>query len=66
MRGVGDFERPHFDRGWVEVRLRDVGNTSADLTPERLACLQRLAERHGFATPPPKTFWEVACTVGAA
>ena len=50
----------------VEVRLRDVGNTSADLTPERLACLQRLAERHGFATPPPKTFWEVACTVGAA
>ncbi len=50
----------------VEVRLREQGNTSAEITPERLACLQRLGERHGFATPPPKTFWEVACTVGAA
>ena len=50
----------------VEVRLREQGNTSAEITPERLACLERLAARHGFATPPPKTFWEVACTVGEA
>ena len=44
----------------VEVRLREHGNASAEFTPERLACLERLARRHGFATPPPKTFWEVA------
>lgn len=50
----------------VEVRLRETGNTSAVFTPERLDCLRALGERHGFATPPPKTFWEVACTVGAA
>lgn len=50
----------------VEVRLRETGNTSAAFTPERLDCLRALGERHGFATPPPKTFWEVACTVGAA
>jgi GT2 family glycosyltransferase len=48
----------------VEVRLREHGNASSDLTPERLDCLRRLAERHGFATPPPKTFWEVALAVG--
>jgi len=48
----------------VEVRLRAEGNTSAEFTPERYACLERLARRHGFATPPPKTFWEVAETVG--
>ena len=48
----------------VEVRLRDSGNTSADFGPERLDCLRRLAERHGFPTPPPKTFWEVAHAVG--
>lgn len=48
----------------VEVRLRERGNVSADFTPERLDCLRRLAERHGFATPPPKTFWEVALAVG--
>ena len=48
----------------VEVRLRAEGNASSDRTPERLACLERLAERHGFATPPPKTFWEVALALG--
>jgi glycosyltransferase involved in cell wall biosynthesis len=50
----------------VEVRLRDAGNASSDFGPERLDCLRRLAERHGFATPPPKTFWEVALAVGDA
>ncbi len=50
----------------TEVRLRESGNTSADFGPERLDCLRRLAERHGFATPTPKTFWEVALAVGAA
>ena len=48
----------------TEVRLRESGNASADFGPERLDCLRRLAERHGFATPPPKTFWEVALAVG--
>ena len=48
----------------VEVRLRESGNLSAEFTPERLACLRRLAERHGFATPAPKTFWEVALALG--
>ena len=50
----------------VEVRLREHGNASAEFTPERLACLARLAGRHGFATPPPKTFWEVAEVAGEA
>lgn len=50
----------------VEVRLREKGNASADLNPERLDCLRRLGERHGFATPDPKTFWEVALAVGTA
>ena len=50
----------------VEVRLRESGNTSADFGPARLDCLRRLAERHGFATPPPRTFWEVAQFVGSA
>lgn len=48
----------------VEVRLRPHGNASAEFTPERLECLRCLGERHGFATPPPKTFWEVALAVG--
>ena len=48
----------------VEVRLRESGNTSAEMNGERLACLRRLGERHGFATPDPKTFWEVALEVG--
>ncbi len=50
----------------VEVRLRESGNTSAEFTPERLDCLRRLGERHGFATPPPKTFWEVALALSAS
>ena len=50
----------------VEVRLRETGNASADFGPERLDCLRRLAELHGFATPPPRTFWEVAQFVGSA
>jgi glycosyltransferase involved in cell wall biosynthesis len=50
----------------VEVRLRESGNASAEFTPERLDCLQCLAERHGFAAPPPKTFWEVALALGKA
>ena len=50
----------------VEVRLREAGNFSAEFTAERLDCLRRLAERHGFATPPPKTFWEVALALGEA
>ncbi len=50
----------------VEVRLRATGNASAEFTPERLDCLRRLAQRHGFATPPPKTFWEVALALGEA
>ncbi len=48
----------------VEVRLRDTGNASADFGPERLDCLRRLGERHGFATPEPRTFWDVARLVG--
>ena len=50
----------------VEVRLRASGNASAEFSPERLDCLRRLGERHGFATPPPKTFWEVALALGEA
>jgi glycosyltransferase involved in cell wall biosynthesis len=50
----------------VEVRLREEGNFSSEFTAERLDCLRRLGERHGFATPPPKTFWEVALALGEA
>ncbi len=50
----------------AEVRLRGSGNDSADWNAERLDCLKRLGERHGFATPAPKTFWEVALAVGSA
>ena len=56
----------------AEVRLREPGSTgaqanmSASSGPERLACLRRLAARHGFATPAPKTFWEVALELGEA
>lgn len=49
----------------VEVRLRESGNASADFGAERLACLARLAARHGLETPAPKTFWEVAGGLGA-
>lgn len=54
----------------VEVRLREPGgasehaNTSATFGPDRLACLEALAARHGFETPAPKTFWEVAEELG--
>ncbi len=48
----------------VEVRLRATGNVSADRTRERLDCLRRLAGRHGFTPPTPRTFWEVAGLVG--
>lgn len=44
----------------VEVRLRQEGNASAEVNPERLACLERLAARHGLGHLPPMTFWEVA------
>ena len=44
----------------VEVRLRQEGNASADQNPERFACLERLAARHGLGKLPPMTFWEVA------
>ena len=56
----------------VEVRLREPGgaaahaNASATFGPERVECLRRLAARHGFATPEPKTFWEVALEWGEA
>jgi glycosyltransferase involved in cell wall biosynthesis len=54
----------------VEVRLREPGgsgyyaNASAEFGPERVRCLHRLAARHGFAVPEPKTFWEVALELG--
>jgi glycosyltransferase involved in cell wall biosynthesis len=48
----------------VEVRLRERGNASADTGGERLDCLRRLAARHALERIEPKTFWEVAETVG--
>ena len=50
----------------VEVRLREHGNSSADMGPERLACLARLAERHALPSLEPRTFWEVAHAMGQA
>ena len=50
----------------VEVRMRAAGNLSRDLGPERQACLDRLAARHGLAPIVPKTFWEVALAVAVA
>ena len=44
----------------AEVRLRETGNASADRGPERRACLDRLAARHGLAPLVIKTFWDVA------
>jgi glycosyltransferase involved in cell wall biosynthesis len=44
----------------VEVRLRDRGNASADVGPERRACLDRLSARHRLPALAIKTFWEVA------
>lgn len=50
----------------VEVRMRDTGNLSADFGPKRLECLRKLSDRHGLPRLVPKTFWEVAETVGEA
>ncbi len=50
----------------VEVRLRGQGNLSSEVGPERRACLDRLAARHGLPALVPKTFWEVARAVDAA
>jgi glycosyltransferase involved in cell wall biosynthesis len=50
----------------VEVRMREQGNLSSDVGPERLACLRRLAARHRLPALEPKTFWEVALAVDAA
>jgi len=50
----------------VEVRLREKGNASVDRGPERRACLDRLAARHGLPPLEIKTFWEVALAVGRA
>ena len=44
----------------VEVRMRESGNASSELNPERLACLERLSQRHGLGKLPAMTFWEVA------
>lgn len=48
----------------VEVRLREHGNLSSDTGPERVACLRRLASRHGLPELVTRTFWEVARVVG--
>jgi GT2 family glycosyltransferase len=56
----------------AEVRIRAPGgaaahaNASASFGSVRRACLQRLAARHGFEPPEPKTFWEVALDLGTA
>jgi glycosyltransferase involved in cell wall biosynthesis len=50
----------------VEVRMREQGNLSSDLGPERRACLDRLALRHHLPVLELKTFWEVALAVDAA
>ena len=50
----------------AEIRMRAVGNASADFGAERLECLRRLAARHGLAPIEPKTFWEVAEAVASA
>lgn len=50
----------------VEVRMREQGNLSSDAGPERQACLDRLAARHGLPPLAIKTFWEVALAVEAA
>ncbi len=48
----------------VEVRMRESGNASAEFTPERLDCLDRLAARHGLGKLSAMTFWDVAEIVG--
>jgi glycosyltransferase involved in cell wall biosynthesis len=47
----------------AEVRMRELGNASAVFDETRVACLGRLAARHGLAKLVPKTFWEVALAV---
>jgi glycosyltransferase involved in cell wall biosynthesis len=49
----------------VEVRMRESGHASQTTDPERLACLARLAARHGLPPLVPKTFWDVAEIAGA-
>lgn len=49
----------------VEVRMRGSDNLSADRGPERQACLDRLAARHGLPPLTAKTFWEVAADLVA-
>ncbi|NOT35080.1 MAG: glycosyltransferase [Candidatus Eisenbacteria bacterium] len=44
----------------AEVRMRATGHLSQDDGAERVACLSRLAARHGLAPIAVKTFWEVA------
>ncbi len=48
----------------VEVRMRERGHMSAEPSPERQACLDRLAARHRLPRLAIKTFWEVAGGVG--
>jgi glycosyltransferase involved in cell wall biosynthesis len=50
----------------VEVRMREQGNLSSGVSPERRDCLRRLATRHGLPPLEPKTFWEVALAVDLA
>ena len=49
----------------VEVRLRETGHLSLAAHHDRQRCLERLAERHGFATPERKTFWDIAVEFGS-
>lgn len=44
----------------AEVRMRELGNQSADWGPARRSCLAQLAARHGLPALEPRTFWEVA------
>ena len=44
----------------VEIRMREHGHASQDVSAVRRDCLERLAARHGFQSPDIKTFWEVA------
>jgi glycosyltransferase involved in cell wall biosynthesis len=48
----------------VEVRMRESGHASQTADPERRACLERLAARHGLPPLVPKTFWDVAAITG--
>ena len=50
----------------VEVRMREHGQLSADAGPERRACLDHLASRHGLERLEVRTFWDVAAIVAAA